>query len=204
VHAVAFSPDGTLVATGSEDNTARVFEARTGREVSRLAHQAGVHGVAFSPDGTLVATHSADNPARVFEARTGHEVARLAHPGAVYDVAFSPDSTLLATGSADGTARVFEARTGREVARLALGEPVFRVDFVLKGRFLRAVSGSDLISQRDSRATQDPIRISDLIADACSKLDRNLTREEWTTYLGDLPYRESCQQLNPAALGKQK
>ena len=119
VNAVAFSPDGTLVATGSTDNTARVFEARTGREVARLAHQSFVVTVAFSPDGGLVATGSGDGTARVFEARTGREVARLAHEDAVRAVAFSPDGTLVATGSDDGTARVFEARTGREVARLA-------------------------------------------------------------------------------------
>jgi hypothetical protein len=40
---------------------------------------------------------------------------------------------------------------------------------------------------------------ADRIADACSKLDRNLTHEEWTTYLGNRPYRQTCQQLNPAA-----
>ena len=74
VRTVAFSPDGTLVATGSWDKTARVFEARTGREVARLAHQDGVRAVAFSPDGTLVATGSEDKSARVFEARTGREL----------------------------------------------------------------------------------------------------------------------------------
>jgi roadblock/LC7 domain-containing protein len=199
VAAVAFSPDGTLVATGSWDNTARVFEARTGREVSRLAHQSVVNAVAFSPDGTLVATGSWDNTARVFEARTGCEVSRLAHQSVVSAVAFSPDGTLVATHSGDNTARVFEARTGREVARLALGELVQRVDFVSGGRFLRAVSG-----ETDLHITQDPIQVPDLIAQACSKLDRNLTREEWTTYLFGLPYRETCRQLNPAASGKQK
>jgi WD40 repeat protein len=118
---------------------------------------------------------------------------------AVYAVAFSPDGTLVATGSEDKSARVFEARTGREVARLALGEPVRRVDLVSGGRSLRAVSG-----EVDLRITKDLIRVSDLIAEACSKLDRNLTREEWAIYLGGLPYRESCQQLNPGVVGKRK
>jgi WD40 repeat protein len=53
VSAVAFSPDGKLVATGSGDNTARVFEAATGHEVSRLTHQREVSAVAFSPNGNL-------------------------------------------------------------------------------------------------------------------------------------------------------
>ena len=197
--AAGFSPEGALVATKSKDNTVRVFEARTGHEVARLAHRDRVSAVAFSPNGSLVATGSADKTARVFEARTGREVARLAHQDRVSAVAFSPDGTLVATGSWDKTARVFEARTGHEVARLAIGDPVSRVDFVSGGRLLRAVGDRSYL-----HITEDPIRASDLVADACSKLERNLTREEWSTYLSGLPYRETCQQLNPAASGRQK
>jgi len=60
VYSVAFSPDGRLVATGSLDKTARVFESATGKEVSRLAHQGTVNSVAFSPDGRLLALASGD------------------------------------------------------------------------------------------------------------------------------------------------
>jgi hypothetical protein len=56
VRAVAFSPDGTRVATGSDDGSARVFEAATGAELARLDHDDWVRAVAFSPDGTPVAT----------------------------------------------------------------------------------------------------------------------------------------------------
>ena len=58
VIAIAFSPDGKLVATASFDNTARVFEAATGREVLRISHRNRVYSVMFSPDGNLVATGS--------------------------------------------------------------------------------------------------------------------------------------------------
>jgi WD40 repeat protein len=199
VSAVAFSPDDTLLATASVDNITRVFEARTGREAARLAHQDWVHALAFSPDSALVATASEDKSARVFDARTGREVARLAHQATVSAVVFSPDGTLLATGSADKTARVFEARTGREAARLALGEPVQGVAFVSGGRRLLAVSGEKVL-----HVTQAPVRPSDLITEACSKLDRNLTPTEWATYLGKLPYRNTCEQLNSAVVGKHK
>jgi WD40 repeat protein len=192
--AVAFSPDGKLLATASDDKTARVFETRTWRELVRFAHQGEVGRLAFSPDGALLATGSEDKTARVFELGTRRELARLAHQGGVRAVAFSPDSKLVATGSDDQTARVFEARTGREIARLPLGEnDVISVEFVSRGRDLRVVT-----RQAGPPGVLYPVYASDLIADACSKLDRNLTPEEWKTYLGTIPYRKTCEHLNPA------
>ena len=102
--AVAFSPDGTRVATGSGDGSARVFDAATGAEVCRRTTTARV-AVAFSPDGTRVATGSGDSvrPRQRAGVRraTGAELCRLDHDGEVYAVAFSPDGTRVATGSAD-------------------------------------------------------------------------------------------------------
>jgi WD40 repeat protein len=141
VHAVVFSPDGSLLATGSDDGTARVVEARTGHEVARVTHPRPVRAVAFSPDGSLLATGSFDGTARVVEAGSGDEVARVTHSGPVRAVTFSPDGLLLATGSLDGTARVVEARTGDEVARVTHSLPVRAVAFSPDGSLL--ATGSD-------------------------------------------------------------
>jgi WD40 repeat protein len=65
---VAFSPDGRLVATGSDDHTVRVWDARTGRELRRYTgHTDTVTGVAFSPDGRQVLSGSDDKTVRLWE-----------------------------------------------------------------------------------------------------------------------------------------
>jgi WD40 repeat protein len=141
VHAVAFSADGRRVATGSSDETARVFEAASGKEVARLIHQGRVNAVAFRADGRYVATGSDDKTARVFEAATGKEVVRLTLEGGVNAVAFSADGRYVATGSDDKTARVFEAASGKEVVRLTHEGAVNAVAFNTDGRYV--ATGSD-------------------------------------------------------------
>ena len=109
VTAVAFSPDGTRILTGSGDGTARLWDAATGTTVATLAgHTAPVTTVAFSPDGTHVLTGSGDGTARLWDTATGKAVAILAgHTGPVLAGAFSPDGTGVLTGSDDKTARLW-------------------------------------------------------------------------------------------------
>ncbi|MFF3322648.1 helix-turn-helix domain-containing protein, partial [Streptomyces sp. NPDC002889] len=121
VTAVAVSPDGHTVATGSRDRSARLW-AGSGRRVTATVtgHTGEVYAVAFSPDGKWLATGSADGTAQLSDVGTGRPVATLTgHTDDVLAVAFSPDGKWLATASADRTARLWDVRTGRPVVTLA-------------------------------------------------------------------------------------
>jgi hypothetical protein len=112
VRSVAFSPDGARLASGSVDDTMKVWDARTGQELLSLqGHTVWVTSVAFSPDGARLASGSEDHTVKVWDARTGQELLTLKGPTSeVISVAFSPDGTRLASGSLDQTVKVWDGR----------------------------------------------------------------------------------------------
>jgi hypothetical protein len=116
VRSVAFSPNGQLIVSGSNDKTVRVWDAITGAERHIMhGHEDWVRSVAFSPNGQLIVSGSDDNTVRVWDAITGAERHTMhGHEGMVFSVAFSPNGQLIVSGSDDKTVRVWDAITGAE------------------------------------------------------------------------------------------
>jgi WD40 repeat protein len=114
VSSVAFSPDGTLLASGSWDYTIKLWRVSDGSVVrTMLGHTDPVWSVAFSPDGTLLASGSWDNTIKLWQVSDGTEVRTLTgHSSGVASVAFSPDGAELASGSFDGTLRLWKVSDG--------------------------------------------------------------------------------------------
>ncbi len=107
---MAVSPDGAFIVTGSDDSTARIWDARSGAERAVLeSHKGPVTSVAVSPDSAFIVTGSNDRTARIWDARSGAERAVLeGHEDLVRSVAVSPDGAFIVTGSNDYTARIWE------------------------------------------------------------------------------------------------
>ncbi|CAE6410745.1 unnamed protein product [Rhizoctonia solani] len=140
VEAIAYSPDGKHIATGSGDEI-RLWDAQTGsRVLSPLTGLQGtvasiqfspdstrivggsrgysnnivVRSVSYSPDGTLIASGSDDGTIIIRDASTGKQALGplTGHSNYVLSVHFSPDSTRLVSGSLDRTIRIWDVQTG--------------------------------------------------------------------------------------------
>jgi WD40 repeat protein len=152
VRGVAWSPDGTKVASGSRDHDACIWDARTGERLHALTGQEGqVTSVAFSPDGRTLAAANLGWRVRLVDVESGRVVRTLeGHQQSVLCVAFHPSGRWLASGASDNTVRVWDVETGAVVAVLPNQTHVRAIDFSPDGRWL-ALTVLDGIARADTR-----------------------------------------------------
>jgi len=155
----AFSPDGKHIVTASDDMTARIWDAATGKPVGEPL-SGRVLSAAFSPDGQRIVTASWDTTARVWDAATGKPIGEplKGHEDAVRSAAFSPDGKRIVTASDDKTARLWDAATGKPIGAPLKGHggPVWSAAFSPAGK--RIVTASwDKTARVWDAATGKPI-----------------------------------------------
>lgn len=160
VYAVAYSPDGKVVATGSFDQSVRLWDAATGKEIRTFAGSAGnqrqILTVAFGPDGRILSSGGEDNAVKLWDLSRRNAVRggkappetpirNLPHGNLVDVVVFDPSGNRLATGCHDGTVRIWDVAKGqllRQIRAHVAGPPapVYCLSWDNSGN--RLVSGS--------------------------------------------------------------
>lgn len=141
--AIAFSPDGSLLAAGDVEYRIKLFDVKDAKTLQTLRdHGAVITSVAFSPDGSLLASAGKENVIRLWDVKTGQLLKTLdGHTLAVSAVAFSPDGSLLASGGYDKLINLWDVKTGQIVKTLnGHAESVTDVTFSPDGQRLASAS----------------------------------------------------------------
>ncbi|MGH9341305.1 MAG: c-type cytochrome domain-containing protein [Acidobacteriota bacterium] len=123
VRAVAFSPDGALLAAAggipSRYGEIKIWDLETGSLLQTLeGHNDCIYSAVFSPDSSLLATCSYDRLIKIWDVKSGKEVRTIkGHVDAVYSIAFGPEGKRLFSASADRTVKVWSVDTGEQLFR---------------------------------------------------------------------------------------
>ena len=134
VAAADFSADGKHIVTGSWDNSAKIWDIKSGQAVKKLigGHSGYINSAVFSSDSQYILTGSDDMTAKLWSFATGEVIQTYTgHAGPVRQAIFSPDGKTILTVSNDKTARIWDTKTGKQI-----GEPFQRHEWaVLCGAF---------------------------------------------------------------------
>ncbi len=148
VESVAFSPDGTKIASGSHDSTIKLWDVQSGELLNTFkGGKDAVESVSFSPDGTMIASGSYDWTIKLWDVQSSTLVSVIEDKGsAINDIAFSSDGTMIVSVGEYGDIKLWDVETGRLLKKLGVnGMPINSVAFSPDGIMIATGGGEDSI-----------------------------------------------------------
>ncbi|MEO8391753.1 MAG: protein kinase [Chloroflexota bacterium] len=170
---LAYSPDNSMILSGTFDNTARLWDFQTGKQIREFDMHDGASGVAFSSDGKTMLTGSWDGAVRLWDVNIGNLIRQfVGHTEWAGSVAFSPDGRYALSGSNDFTARLWDIQTGQELRRfVGHSNALTTVTFSPDGRYV-------LTASLDGTARTWDVDYNTTLDNLCSRLVRDFTADE--------------------------
>jgi len=193
IKALAMKPDGSLLAGGTLDGKVIVMTSR-GTDERTILNIAGnpVHAVEFSPDGNFLVIGDERGIVKIWSMAENRIIKEFTgHKGRVSDIAFSPDGSLMASGSFDKTIQMWVMDKLDELpVRITDNDAyVWNIAFSNDSDYL-------YVACEDGQIRKWPTNPSLMAEDICEILERNMTEDEWKTYVGnDIPFENTCITL---------
>lgn len=162
VRSVVFSPDNRWAASGSFDNTIKIWEFETGRELRALdGHTGAVKTLACSADGRFLVSGGNDRTVRIWEVSSGALIKRLmVEGGSIEKVAISFDGSRISAGVSDGKIYLWETASGRELSRYAeQSAAVTALEFNRNATLLASGSADGIVKIRDLTKEKKPAEL---------------------------------------------
>ncbi|HEV3440489.1 MAG TPA: WD40 repeat domain-containing protein, partial [Gemmata sp.] len=148
VNALAVIPDGSLLVTGGEDKTVRVWEVASTKQIRGFqGHQSGVTAVAVRGDGKQIASGSDDGAMRLWDLNTVDDHRAFSEANdSLWAVAYSPDGKRLAAAGSDKTIRIYNTETSKlETSLSGAKSPITSLAFFPDSNRLAAVGGDQVV-----------------------------------------------------------